>query len=147
MLGSVHHFRPAFGLLALGCGLTIPVSACDVLNPSEGAEEARVEIEGSNSTALDLVTSSDFTILIEPETSAQSVALNDADTSALASLPFDRTYDIRANDRFFVRLMNPDTVNLAPVSMKVTVDGRVLYNSTGEIGGTTLLEFLYRLSR
>lgn len=115
--------------------LGLPMVGCDIINPDEGAQEARVEITGDDSGSLDLITSMDFTIFVQPESSEQSVDLNSADTSSLNSLPFEQTYDISPNDRFFVRLTNPDSLTQPTVGMKVTVDGKVLYNSSGDIGG------------
>jgi len=138
--------RTVFLSFAIGT-LGLPMAGCDIINPDEGAQEARVEITGDDSGTLDLITSLDFTILVQPESNEQNVDFNNADTTPLSSLPFDQTYDISPNDRLFVRLSNPDTVTQPTVGMKVTVDGKVLYNSSGDIGGSTLLEFLYRLGR
>lgn len=139
---SVGRFLTRF--LAAGC-LVLLVMGCGIINPDDGAQDARVEISGDDSGALDLITSADFTIFVDPGSSAQSVDLNRSDTSSLGTLPFDQTYDISVNDRFFVQLINPDTLTQVNVGMKVTVDGKTLYNSSGDIGGTTILEFLYRL--
>lgn len=138
-------FSRSAATLCLAASTSLASGGCGIIHPDDGAQEARVEISGDNSASLNLITSLDFTIFIQPESNQQSVDLNSSDTTSLTALPFDRTYDISSNDRFFARVSNADTVNTANVSMKVTVDGRVLYNSSGDIGGTTLLEFLYRL--
>ncbi len=128
--------------------LTILFTAtgCALFEPDEGAERAVVSIVGSSSVPLALLTSTDFVVVLDPETSSTDVELNSSDTSSVASLPFNQTYGISLNDRFFVRLSNPDTTVVASVRMSVSIDGQDLYDASGEITGERWLEFVYRLT-
>ena len=116
-------------LLVTGCGLTRP-----------DREEARAVIESDNTSAdVQIVTSTEFVVsggsqdpTDPPGSSVQLVA---SDT-AVQTLPFDRTFDIRTTGRLFVEARTPEAATDTPsvnVTIRVFVDGERRNSVAGDL--------------
>lgn len=97
-------------ILVLLLGLVNLATGCGLLGKS-GPEEARLSIQGASGEQLRMITSSLFlTSRIQDVRDDGSivdstvVVILDADTSTI-NIPFDSTYNIRVDQRFYVRLV------------------------------------------
>ena len=128
----------------LGLGpLLVLAGACTFLESKEDvAREARVVVTGTAPVPLELVTSTKFTRTIE-ETGEVTISLAFADT-AFVSLadPHDKTYPVRPDRGFLVRLRNHST-DPAVVSMQVFFDGKLYFDRQGVALQEATLEFSY----
>ncbi len=84
-------------------------------------ERATVMLGGDSGTPVEIIVSTRFLAGVT-ETGVTQVELLTADT-LLRPLPFDTTYSIRTDQRFFVRVARADTVD-AQLQMSVLVDER-----------------------
>ena len=106
-------------------------SACDgILSNDQAtyAREARVIVANETPLPLKLVTSTQFVTRNDPLTGAQELVLLRADTTAITATTFDRTFNIFGADRFFTRLINPDSARTATVQLRIQLDGREVYS-------------------
>lgn len=116
-------------LLAAGCGLTPPER-----------QEARALVEADDPDVdVQVVTSTEFAVSggSQDPTNPQgaSVQLVTADT-AVQTLPFDQTFDIRATGRIFVRAQTPEAATDTPsvtVTIRVFVDGEQRNSVQGDL--------------
>lgn len=119
----------AAALLAAACGLTPP-----------DRREARAVVESQDSSAeVQVVTSTQFAYSggsQDPtDPSGASVQLVTADT-AVRTLPYDETFDIRATGRLFVRAQTPEAATDTPsvtVRIRVIVDGEQRNSVQGDL--------------
>jgi hypothetical protein len=117
----------------------VSLSACGILD-SEEPTAARLVLGGNSELPVQLVISSDFDILVDPETDERTVFLVTADTSTI-SAPFDQRYDLGSRKRIYLSLSS-ETVPTTPVSMKVFVGGDVQYDRQTDFDDE-FLEFIY----
>ena len=118
--------------LLLACAIpACALSACDgILSNDQAsyAREARVIVANETPVPLRLVISTQFVTRNDPLTGAQELVLLRADTTAITATSFDRTYDIFGADRFFTRLINPDSARTGSVQLRIQLDGREVYS-------------------
>lgn len=116
-------------LLTAACGLTPP-----------DRRQARAVVESQDADAdVQVVTSTEFVYSggsQDPTNpSGASVQLVAADT-AVQTLPFDRTFDIRSTGRLFVRAQTPEAATDTPsvtVRIRVIVDGEQQNSVQGDV--------------
>lgn len=145
--------RPT-SLVILAVAVVPIVAACDLLNtPGGEPEEVTVRIESVDVGEVNVVTSTNFLLIPDPECPEdcpESVQLIGADTIN-PTLPFDRTYGFTSQLQFFVEaFLAPDQA--ATLSMKVTIDDRVWYDDFRTLSPTApgedpeTIRFVYRYS-
>lgn len=117
--------RMATGGLALAW---MALGGCSAMEVEEKiAERARVVVEGTAPVPLELITSTKFTRTIL-ENGAVQIVLSKADTTFISpNPPFDRTFPVKPDWGFYVRLRNP-VMTPAVVSMRVYFDGELTFN-------------------
>jgi hypothetical protein len=128
----------------LGLGLLLVLAgACTILDSTEDvAKEARVVVTGTTPVPLELVTSTKFTRTIS-ETGEVSISLAFADTVLVdLAATLDRTYPVRPDRGFLVRLRNHST-DAAVVSMQVYFDGKLNFDRQNVMLQDASLEFSY----
>ncbi len=127
--------------------LTLPVlGACGGLTDGEPATRARVVADVDPAEPLTLIISTDFTVVLEPNTGELHPDFDAADTFDITS-PFDQTYSLNPNDsRLFVRLANDGAAN-EPVHLQVLLDGRSEYDVEVTMANGAFLEYLYRFNQ
>lgn len=122
-------------------------AGCGILETTDrGAQTAQVTITGDSPVPLDLITSDQWVITTNPETFEEELTMFLADTSVIASLPFNRSYSIADFDRFLIRLANPDST-VASVRMTVSVDGSVEYDQQATMSQGGALEFRFQINQ
>jgi hypothetical protein len=90
------------------------------------AEAARVTVQGTSPGPLMVITSTRFSTFLTPEgEEAVSFVLSD---TVFLSLPIDRTVQFGNSDRVHISVRNPDAENAATVTVRISVDGREVYN-------------------
>jgi hypothetical protein len=73
-----------------------------------------------------VITSTRFSTFLTPEgEEAVSFVLSD---TVFLSLPIDRTVQFGNSDRVHISVRNPDAENAATVTVRISVDGREVYN-------------------
>lgn len=123
------------GLLAAVVLLT---AACGLTRPQR--EEARALVETDATDAqVQIVTSTEFAVSggsQDPtDPSGASVQFVSSDT-AVQTLPFERTFDIRTTGRLFVRAQTPEAATDTPsvqVTIRVFVDGEQRNSVQGDL--------------
>ncbi len=115
--------------------LTWAVAGCDsLLSTDDGlAETARVIVTGTSPVPLVIITSNQYTAVTNQATGNLNVSLLTADSVPVTSLPFDRTYPIGDQYRFYVRFGYPDTARTADIQMRVLLDTKEVYNQRATI--------------
>lgn len=132
--------RPVISLLA--CLL---LGACDLLPGQEAPRRARLRIEGKTDSTLTLVTSTNFllqrTVILDESGASRRdtllVYFLAADTLQI-QLPYEKEYDIRLRERFFVRLRP----GVTGIRLRVWIDDRLRYDTRPETI-LPLLQFVY----
>ena len=118
-------------LLFIAVIVSIAAACGDLFGSDQAAfaRTARVIVANEASTPLVLVTSTKFVIRTDPVTGAQEVVFTGpADTTRFSAANFDQSYDIFGADRFLARLINPDSVVTATVTLRVRLDEREVYS-------------------
>ncbi len=139
-------------LIVLVAGITV-LAGCGLLPGSRSPAEIRVQLEGRDGAPVRLVTSLRFVLQrkIEydetgsiPVKDTLIVSFISVDTSNVY-LDFDRTYDIRRYQRFFLRAyrLEPETDDLR---MRIWIDGRLKYDNTAAPAQDSL-QFIYYFIR
>lgn len=122
-----------------GAMLLSPLGCSEILDSSiETPEEAMVTITGSSPVPLQLILSSRFIGIWNPDEGKYDVSLNAADTVQVASLPISRTHPMNETGVFFVRLTNPDLVETATIELRVRIDGREVYSQAATMRDASL---------
>lgn len=114
-------------LLLVASSFSVPGCDSIVSTDAHVARAARVVITGTSPVPLELLTSTDFTAVKNPDTGETVYTLNTSSAETI-SVPFDRTFQLNGSDRFFVRLTNADQNATAAVRMQVLVDGKSMYD-------------------
>ncbi len=138
--------------LALFTG-AVALAGCGLLPGGRSPAEIRVQLEGRDGAPVRLVTSLQFVLQRKIEyDETGSIPVKDTlivsfitvDTSQVL-LDFDRTYDIRRYQRFFLRAyrLEPATDNLR---MRIWVDGQLKYDNEARSNQDSL-QFIYYFIR
>lgn len=125
------------GSLAL-CG-AVTISSCNILSDGD-PQTARVVIEGAEGHPIRLVTTTDFDVISSEGGDARELFVFSADTTSVAS-PFDHQYSMDARTRFYL-IVSSDSTSVAPVTVKVFLDGDLRYTRSTRFEGEEL-EFLF----
>ncbi|MGH7501618.1 MAG: hypothetical protein ACREL7_07650 [Longimicrobiales bacterium] len=125
-------------LLALGLG-----AGCDWFD-DPSPEEARVVIDGDAGTTITLIASSKFVAGVN-ELGVTRVEILESDT-ILTSLPFDRTFDIRGDYRFFVQASRLDA-DVGSLRMQVFVDEDREFDEAGSLLADAPFRFVYQFNQ
>jgi hypothetical protein len=126
------------GLLAL-----LAVSACDSFdNPAP--DEARVLIQGEAGALVRVIVSTRFVAGIN-DAGETRVEILQSDT-VITTLPFDKVYDIEADQRFFVEAARLDD-DLENVRMQVFLDNRVRFDEAGTLIEGTPYRFVFAFNQ
>jgi len=113
--------------------------SCDIFD--EGIpENARVTLEGGGGGEVKLVTSNDFSVVLEDDGETRDIFLYSADTSSVTS-SFNQRYSLGSGVRFFVAAFSEEPLPQA-VTVKVFIGGEQRYNITSTLGEPGV-EFVY----
>lgn len=133
--------------LAFALAIVPALTACEGLVPEDGPRTARVVADITAASPVELVVSTDFVILLDELTGNQDPEFISADTVYLTA-GFDETYSLDPNDaRLFVRLSNSTEGLVAPVRLRVLLDGTTEYDASANLGNGGFLEYLYRFNQ
>jgi hypothetical protein len=121
-----------FVMIAGGCG---------IVDNEEPGDTAEITISGTTPVPLELIMSNNFFQLFDQQTSEIVLALVDADTVGLDDLPYTENYALDGSRRFFLRLINTDSV-VASVRIQVRISGVDPYDVT-TILNASQHEYLY----
>lgn len=126
--------------------VTLPVlGACGGLTDGDPASRARVVASVESEEPLPLIISTDFTVVLEPNSGEIFPEFVEADTFDVTT--FDQTYTLNPDDaRLFVRLANDLESNKA-VHLQVFLDGRNEYDVDITMANGAFLEYLYRFNQ
>jgi len=126
----------------LGLFLLLLAVGCDhISGPGSDPESARANVTSDvEELSVTVVTSTRFDAVRQSDGGA-SVSLLDSDT-AVATLPYDESFDIRSTGRFFVTVGAADTTGV-PVTLRAYVDGTERFRRTVAVGEEPLT-FIYR---
>jgi hypothetical protein len=125
-------------MLALGVG-----AGCDWFeDPSP--EEARVVIEGDAGTTVVLIVSSKFVAGVS-EAGVTRVEIIESDT-ILTSPPFDRTFNIRGDYRFFIQAARLDA-DVGSFRMQVFVDEDREFDESGPLLQNGPFRFVFQFNQ
>lgn len=143
-MGSANGSRLARRGLSLAAAVgVLALAGCDWLaDPSP--DTARVALEGQDDPEVRVVVSTKF-IAGSAEDGTIRVQLLASDTT-LRSLPFDTTYAIGADRRFFLEVTRPDTGNVPGVHIRVFLDERERYDRTTVLAEDPI-RFLYMFNQ
>ena len=112
--------RPLRALLGLGAlALALSVAGCLVALDDDGAEQIRVSLESVDQTPIRILVSADFRVGTVED--GFGLELGQADT-IVTSFPFDATFDIRERRRFFLDVLNSDSLQ-ENVRVRAWLDG------------------------
>jgi hypothetical protein len=123
-------------LLGIALGF-LALSGCDSLTSSGGPEKARLVLDGSDPSPVEVTTSLNFLVSESQELSFQDLTV---DTVAI---PFQQTYDIEDFKRFYVLATNIQDQD-QQFRMRVTIDGESWYNETKVLEPGETAQFVYR---
>ncbi len=126
---------PLLGLLLLG------LWGCGILDEGK-PDNARVIIEGATGEEFNLVTSNDFSVLVDQNGENRDVVLNASDT-VLASTPFNQQYRLGSAQRLYVKVFR-ETALSEPINVRILVGGEERFNSSSTLEDLTL-EFIYTI--
>jgi hypothetical protein len=131
--------------LSLGLAGALSLAGCDAILSSEAglADRVEVSVTGSAAVPLLLITSTDFLAEYDFVAEEWRVLLVKADTTRLASLPYNQSRDIKGRDRYLVRLVNPDLSVTVDVGMDVRLDGRLVFTERAFLRDATLQYFTW----
>ena len=130
-------------LVAALAGVTATVSGCDILNPPT-PEEARVLIEGTPDTRVQLITSTRFASGVDAGGVTRVVVIA-ADTTH-PTLPFQGTYRIRGDQRFLAVTSMAD-VEQPNIRMQVFVDRSREFDRGGPLTEGVFYRFVYTFNQ
>lgn len=130
---------PPLPLAALILASLFSLSGCDIVDSGD-PESARVEISGAEGESFQLITTSDFEILVSQEGDGSEVYVNAADTASVSS-PLSNRYSLGTGLRFYMKAYSEEGLS-EPITVKVYIDGDMRYNSSSTLDGLTL-EFVY----
>ena len=105
--------------------LTATLTGCEGLfdtSPNR-ADSAQILVTGQSPVPLQLILSNQFLNVPDPSTGQILTSLVVADTFDL-QLPIDQEYPMGSSARIFVRLIQPDSMQEANVTMRVLLDGK-----------------------
>lgn len=120
---------PSFGaggrVVGVVCCLLLVASGCNLSAPER--EEAQAVVDADNRDAdVQVVTSTEFDVAGGGDPGQPpGVSLLIADTT-VQPLPFERSFDISATGRFFIRAQTPEAASDTPsvnTTIRVVVDG------------------------
>lgn len=133
------------GTLALALVATVALAGCDLLLSSEAGLADRVEVSltGNSTVPLLLVTSLNFIAEYDVLAEEWRIALTQADTVRVTSLPFNHSREIRGRDRYLVRIINPSGAVTADVGMEVRLDGKLVYSERAFLANAFLQYFTW----
>lgn len=118
-------------------------SGCELFeNPAP--DEARLIVEGDTGKMVRVIVSTKFVAAIQPDGRTR-VAIFEADTF-FTRLPFNRTYDIEADQRFFAETSWLES-DLQTVKMQVFVDRRKQFDEAGVLTDGRPYRFAYTFNQ
>lgn len=109
--------------------LAVLAGGCGVLGVDEPGDSASVTISGDSTVPLRLVMSNNFIQVFNSQSSEITVSLLGSDTVEINDLPYTVDYGMAGNLRFFLRLINPDTIAVN-VRIQVRIDNVEPYDVT-----------------
>lgn len=131
------------GLMAF---LVLSTSACGLFETEEEiADEARVLIEGTSPTPLQVITSTRFERVYNEEGDLNTLLLVSDTAMVDLGTPFDEIFPVRPDVGFLVRVRNLEA-DPAVISMRVYFDGDLRYNQQNVSLSDASLEFSYIFS-
>ncbi len=116
-------------------------AGCLLRDPTPEVIVVRLSGEGE----VSLLTSTNFAAVQNDDTQAIGVQLFDVD-SAVVSLPYDRSWDIRSEQRFFL-LGAPIGEDAIQIGLRVVIDGREIRNVEINSAPGRPLRFVYRFNQ
>jgi len=127
--------------MGMACLLVVSVVGCDGLldDDQDRPDFARYVLTGMSPVDLEVITSTNFTVVSDFELQQTLVQFVLSDTT-LAVPPLDEDVDIRTTERFFIRVTNYSD-SVADVSLQVSFDGQVAYDQDAFMSAGASLEF------
>jgi hypothetical protein len=116
-------------VLAAAIALSATATGCGVFSVDEPGDSAAVTITGDGTVPLRLVLSNNFIQVFNSQSSEVTVSLLGSDTVEINDLPYSVNYGMGGNLRFFLRLINPDTIE-TNVRIQVRIDNVEPYDVT-----------------
>ena len=128
---------------------TVLVAAAVVLGAcaetAQKAGSARVVVEVDPESPVELVISTNFQMLLDPETGATTPFLNNHDSLFLTA-DDDELYSLDTDDpKFYAQIKNPSST-VETVHMMVFLDGDQAYDATVQMRNGGFLEYIYQFS-
>lgn len=120
--------RPLSSAVA-ALALALTAGGCGILDVDEPGDTAVVTISGTSPVPLRLIMSNNFIQVLDPQTNEIGVSMLGADTVELNDLPYTENYGLDGNLRFFLRLINPDSMT-ASLRVQIRIDGVNPYDIT-----------------
>lgn len=131
---------PALSLLA-----AVALGGCDITR-ADAPTLARVVAEVDAAEPLQLIISTRFSVVLDAQTGNVDPAFLSADTLYITG-DYEEALSLDPNDsRIFVHLGN-ETESVAPVRLRVFLDGEVDYDASANLGNGGFLEYLYRFNQ
>jgi hypothetical protein len=127
----------------LAVALAIGVCSCGWFEDRR-PDSARVVMQGEPGSRVQLITSTTFVSGVD-EAGVTRVVVIESDTT-IATLPFDRTWDIAGDYRFFAQASRLDA-DLADLRMRVFVDAEVEFDDGGPLQAGIEYRFVYTFNQ
>lgn len=117
----------------------LPLLGCDIFDEGN-PEKVRVVMSGAEGSSVRLITSADFTVLLDEDGESRSLEINSADTTAVTS-PFRRTYPLGSELRFYMKVESEQPLT-EPLTVRAFVDDDERFFRTSLLGDD-FIEFTY----
>ena len=127
--------------IAVGLALLAGASACSLFQ-DQAPEFLSFRLEGSPGEQVLAIYSTAFVAGVN-EIGVTEVRIFSSD-SVLATLPIDTTFNIAANQQFFVQIEPVDTVD---VGARIEIDGRSVVDNDGLIFPQSPWRFVYQFNQ
>ena len=114
--------------------LTLLASACSqVLDTTQDyADNAILEVTGTSPVPLQVVTSTNWIYIINPENGEQTVSTTSADTVTV-QLPINRVVPLTNSLRIYFKVTNADINQTASIRMRVLLDNKVMFDQAANM--------------
>ena len=119
--------------------LTLLASACSsVLDTTQDyADNATLEVTGTSPVPLQVVSSTNWVYVTNPENGEQTVSTTSADTVSL-QLPINRVVPLTNSFRIYFNVTNADVNQTASIRMRVLLDNKVMFDQAATMRDASL---------
>jgi hypothetical protein len=119
--------------------LTLLASACSwVLDTTQDyAENANLEVTGTSPVPLQVVSSTNWVYITNPDNGERIVSTTSADTVSL-QLPVNRVVPLTNSFRIYFKVINGDINQTASIRMRVRLDNKLVYDQAANMRDASL---------